>query len=133
MLTPEGNQTWKEQTQSHQRCQASHRCQNYVYLSAFAIFSGCTSKFSPFLQHCYYIRKGWIQRSLLKEALDAFCILKNSLISEPVMACPRADRQYVLITDATTGNADTCDPKALALSCCKKTNDNFYAISYKSC
>jgi hypothetical protein len=44
---------------------------------------------------------------LPKEAMDAFCILKNSLVSEPVMAFPRADRQYALITDAATGTADT--------------------------
>jgi hypothetical protein len=28
-----------------------------------------------------------------KVAMDEFCILKNSLLSEPVMAFPRADRQ----------------------------------------
>jgi hypothetical protein len=39
--------------------------------------------------------------------MDAFCILQNSLTSEPVMAFPRADRQYALITDAATGTADT--------------------------
>jgi len=42
---------------------------------------------------------------LPKEAMDAFCILKNSLVSVPVMAFPRADRQYALITDAATGTA----------------------------
>ncbi len=42
---------------------------------------------------------------LLKEAMDAFGILRNSLTSEPVMAFPRADRQYALITDAATGTA----------------------------
>jgi hypothetical protein len=39
--------------------------------------------------------------------MDAFCILKNSLVSVPVMAFPRADRQYARITDAATGMADT--------------------------
>ncbi len=33
--------------------------------------------------------------------------LKNSLVSEPVMAFPHADRPYALITDAATGTADT--------------------------
>jgi hypothetical protein len=44
---------------------------------------------------------------LPKEAVDAFCILKISLISDPVMAFPRADKEYALIMDATTGMADT--------------------------
>ncbi len=44
---------------------------------------------------------------LPKETKDAFCILKYSLVSEPVMAFPRADRQYTLITDAVTSTADT--------------------------
>jgi hypothetical protein len=44
---------------------------------------------------------------LPKEAKDAFCILKNSLASKSVMAFLRADRQYALITDATTGTANT--------------------------
>jgi hypothetical protein len=39
--------------------------------------------------------------------MDAFCILKNSLVSELVMAFPRADCQYDLITDAATGTANT--------------------------
>jgi hypothetical protein len=39
---------------------------------------------------------------LPKEATDTFCNLQNSLTSEPVMAFPRADRQYALITDAAT-------------------------------
>jgi hypothetical protein len=44
---------------------------------------------------------------LPKEAKDAFCILKNFWLCKPVMAFPRADRQYALITDATTGTANT--------------------------
>ena len=63
--------------------------------------------------------------------MDAFCILKNSLVSEPVMAFPRADRQYALITDAATGTADT--PGGLgAILTQKDKYDNFYAISYAS-
>ncbi len=43
---------------------------------------------------------------LPKEAMAAFSALQNALMSEPIMAFPR-DRQYVLITDAATGRADT--------------------------
>jgi len=68
---------------------------------------------------------------LPKEAMDAFCILKSSLTSEPVMAIPRADRQYALITDAATGTADTAGGLGAILTQ-KDQFDNFYAISYAS-
>jgi len=45
---------------------------------------------------------GYKEGPLPKEATDAFCNLQNSLTSEPVMAFPRADRQYALITNAAT-------------------------------
>jgi len=63
--------------------------------------------------------------------MDAFCILKNSLASEPVMAFPRTDRQYALITDAATGTADTAGGLGAILIQKDKFN-NFYAISYAS-
>jgi len=40
---------------------------------------------------------------LPKEALNAFLELKKRLITDPVVAYPRSDRRYVLITDASTG------------------------------
>ncbi len=63
-----------------------------------------------FIGLCYFFRthiknfrltrkdSGYKAGLLPKEAMDAFCILKYSLMSEPVMAFPRADRQYALIT-----------------------------------
>jgi hypothetical protein len=39
--------------------------------------------------------------------MAAFINLRKQLISEPVMAFPRLDCQYALITDAATGTADT--------------------------
>ncbi len=68
---------------------------------------------------------------LPNEAMDAFCILKNSFISEPVMAFPCADRQYALITDAATGTADMAGGLGAILTQ-KDKFDNFYAISYTS-
>ncbi len=68
---------------------------------------------------------------LPKEAMDAFCILKNSLTSEPVMAFPRADHQYALITDAATGTAATAWGLGASLTQ-KEKFDNFFAISYAS-
>jgi len=68
---------------------------------------------------------------LPNEAMDAFCILKNSFVSEPVMAFPCADRQYALITDAATGTADMAGGLGAILTQ-KDKFDNFYAISYTS-
>jgi RNase H-like domain found in reverse transcriptase len=68
---------------------------------------------------------------LPKEAMDAFCILQNSLTSEPVMAFPRADRQYALIANAATGTADTAGGLGTILTQ-KDELDNFFAISYTS-
>jgi hypothetical protein len=68
---------------------------------------------------------------LPKEAMDAFCILKNSLVSDSFLAFPRPDRQYPLITDAATGMADTASGCGAILTQ-RDQFDNFYAISYAS-
>jgi len=44
---------------------------------------------------------------LPEKALKAFFILQKQLTSEPVMAFPKSDCQYALITNAATGTADT--------------------------
>jgi hypothetical protein len=44
-----------------------------------------------------------------KEAMDTFCIVKNPLTSEHVMAFPQGDWQYAPITDAATDTADTAE------------------------
>jgi hypothetical protein len=50
---------------------------------------------------------GYKTGPLPPDALHAFKILQQQLVSDPVMAFPRADRQYALITDAATGTADS--------------------------
>jgi hypothetical protein len=50
---------------------------------------------------------GYKSGPLPEKALKAFYILQKQLTSEPVMAFPKSDRQYVLITDIATGTADT--------------------------
>ncbi len=66
-----------------------------------------------------------------KVAMDAFINLRKQLISEPVMAFPRIDRHYALITDAATGNADT--PGGLRAILTQVDKDGkFYAISFAS-
>ncbi len=68
---------------------------------------------------------------LPEEAKAAFVTLRKQLISEPVMAFPRLDRQYALITDAATGTADT--PGGLGAILTQVDKDGkFYAISFAS-
>jgi hypothetical protein len=64
------------------------------------------------------------------QALQAFYALQKQLTSEPVMAFPKANRQYGLITDMAMGTADTpAEPIPPELD----KEGNFYAISFASC
>jgi hypothetical protein len=64
-------------------------------------------------------------------ALQAFWALQNQLTPEPVMAFPKSDHLYALITDATTGTEDT--PGGLGTILRQLDQDgNFYAISFAS-
>jgi hypothetical protein len=65
---------------------------------------------------------------LPKDAMDTFCMLQNSLTSEPIVAFPQADRQYALITDAATGMADIAGSLGAILTQ-KVEFDNYNAIS----
>jgi hypothetical protein len=57
--------------------------------------------------------------------------LRKQLILEPVMAFPRLDRKYALITDAATGTADM--PRGLGAILTQVDKDcKFYAISFAS-
>ncbi len=68
---------------------------------------------------------------LTEKALKAFYILQKQLTSEPVMAFPKSDQQYALITDASTGTADT--PGGLGAILTQVDQDrNFRAISFAS-
>ncbi len=68
---------------------------------------------------------------LPEKALKAFYILQKQLTSEPVMAFPKSDRQYALITDVATGTADT--PGGLGAILTQVDKDgNFHAISFAS-
>jgi hypothetical protein len=89
----------------------------HTHIKNFAIIA------APIFKHTH-------KDSSYKEAMDAFSILQNSLTSEPVMAFPRADRQYALITDAATGTADTAGGLGTILMQ-KDEFDNCYAISIR--
>jgi RNase H-like domain found in reverse transcriptase len=74
---------------------------------------------------------GYKSEPLPDKAFKAFYILQKQLTSEPVMAFPKADRQYALITDAATGMADT--PGGLGANLTQVDKEgNFLAISFSS-
>ena len=52
-------------------------------------------------------KTGWLGGKLPPDALEAFHTLKKALISNPVVAYPRPDRQFSLIVDAATGGTET--------------------------
>jgi hypothetical protein len=64
------------------------------------------------------------------DALHAFKVLQQ-LTSDPVMAFPRSDRQYALITDTATGTANFSGGLRAILTQVDK-NGNHYAISFAS-
>jgi hypothetical protein len=68
---------------------------------------------------------GYKSRPLPPDALHAFKILQQQLTSDPVMAFPRADRQYALITDAATGTSDTPGGLGAILTQIDKQGDTF--------
>jgi len=68
---------------------------------------------------------------LPKEALDAFLELKKRLMTDPVVAYPRSDQKYVLITDASTGTDKIAGGFGAILAQVDEKN-NFHAIAYGS-
>jgi RNase H-like domain found in reverse transcriptase len=94
----------------------------FVLSWACATFSGHIKNFAIIAAPLFRLTRkdsGYKGGPLPKEAMDAFCILKNSLVSEPVMAFPYA------------GTADTAGGLGAILTQ-KDKYDNFYAISYAS-
>jgi hypothetical protein len=74
---------------------------------------------------------GYKSGPLPEQALQAFYTLQKQLTSEPVMAFPKADPQYVLIMDAATGTANT--PGGLGAILTQVGKDgNFFVISFAS-
>jgi hypothetical protein len=67
-----------------------------THINNFATVSTSLTKFT---------RKdlGYNGGPLPTEALNAFLELKRRLMTDPVVAYPRSNRKYVLITNASTG------------------------------
>ena len=74
---------------------------------------------------------GFKNSTLPPEAMTAFNILKRQLTSQPTMAYPRSDRQYALITDASTGSATEAGGLGAILTQVD-TKGCFHAIAYAS-
>jgi transposase InsO family protein len=74
---------------------------------------------------------GYKSGPLPPDALHAFKVLQQQLTSDPVMAFPRSDRQYALITDAATGSADFTGGLGAILTQIDQ-HGNHYAISFAS-
>ncbi len=74
---------------------------------------------------------GYKNGPLPPDALHAFKVLQQQLTSDSVMAFPRSDRQYALITDAATGTAKFSGGLGAILTQVDK-NGNHYAISFAS-
>jgi hypothetical protein len=74
---------------------------------------------------------GYKNSPLPPDALYAFKVLQQQLTSDTVMAFPRSDRQYALITDAATGSADFSGGLGAILTQMDE-HGNHYAISFAS-
>ncbi len=73
----------------------------------------------------------WKRGPLPEAALRAFRHLQSLLCSEPVLAYPRSDRQYALITDASFGDENT-EGGLGAILTQLDSDGKFYVIAYAS-
>jgi hypothetical protein len=73
----------------------------------------------------------WKRGPLPENALRAFRHLQSLLCSEPVLAYPRSDRQYALITDASFGDENTEGGLGAILTQLDDAG-KFYVIAYAS-
>jgi hypothetical protein len=96
----------------------------HTHIKNFAIISAPLTK----LTRKYY---GYHGDPLPANALNAFNILKQQLVSNPVLAYPRSDRQYLLIVDASTGSA-TEEGGLGAILTQIDEDGKFHVISYGS-
>jgi hypothetical protein len=95
-----------------------------THIKDFAVIAAPLFKLTP-------KDSGYKGGPLAEAAMDTFINLRKQLISEPVMAFPRTDQQYALITDAATGTPETPGGLGAMLSQVDK-DGKFYAISFAS-
>jgi hypothetical protein len=135
MLTPEGIKPGQNKVQAIRDAQPPTNikmvrsfvglCNFYqMHIKDFAIIAAPLFKVT---------RKDSVYKSgpLPPDALHAFKVLQQQLTSDPVMAFPRSDRQYALITDAATGTVNFTGGLGVILTQIDK-DGNHYAISFAS-
>jgi RNase H-like domain found in reverse transcriptase len=134
-LTPEGIKPGKNKLKAIQMAKAPNDVKTIhssvglcnffqTYIKDFAVIAAPLFKLT-------WKDSGYKGGPLPKPEMDAFINLRKQLVSEPVMAFPRTYQQYALITDATTGTADT--PGGLGTILPQVDQEgNFYAISFAS-
>jgi RNase H-like domain found in reverse transcriptase len=117
------------------RCTASYQHQNdEIFVGLCNFFWTHIKDFTIIAAPLFKVTRkdsGYKSGPLPPEALHAFKVLQQQLISDPVMDFPRSDRKYALITDAATGSADFSGGLGVILTQVDN-NGNHYAISFAS-
>jgi hypothetical protein len=108
--------------------------QIWQFLGLCNFFRGHIQNFAQItspLTHLTRKDSGWKWGKLPENALWAFRHLQSLLCSQPVLAYPRSDRQYALITDASFGDENTASGLGAILT---QMDDKgrFYVIAYAS-
>ena len=104
------------------------------FLGLCNFFRGHIQNFAQITSPLTHLTKkdsSWKRGSLPEHALRAFRHLQSLLCSQPVLAYPRADRQYALITDASFGDEHTAGGLGAILTQIDGQG-KFYVIAYAS-
>jgi hypothetical protein len=104
------------------------------FLGLCNFFRGHIQNFAQITSPLTHLTKkdsSWKRGSLPEHALRAFRHLQSLLCSQPVLAYPRADRQYALITDASFGDENTAGGLGAILTQIDGQG-KFYVIAYAS-
>ena len=135
VLTPEGIKPGKD------KLKAIKNAQPPTDMKAVRSFIGLCNFFRTHIKNFSLVsapltkltRKdsGYNGGPLPTEALNAFLELKKRLITDPVVAYPRSDRKYVLITDAATGTATVTGGFGAILTQVDEEN-KYHVIAYGS-
>jgi len=136
-------QTWKKQAPGYSRCTTSYQHQTgqifcwtlQILLHSHQRFCNHHIKdFAIIAAPLFKVTRkdfGYKNGPLPPDALHAFKVLQQQLTSDPVMAFPRSDRQYALITDTATGTADFSGGLGAILTQMDE-HGNHYAILFTS-
>jgi hypothetical protein len=132
MLTPEGNKPGRNKLQAI--CDAQPPTNIKMVRSWLCNFFRTHIKVFTIIASLFKVTRkdsGYKNGPLPPHALHAFKVLQQQLTSDPVMAFPRSDCRYALITDEATGTAEFSGGLGAILT---QVDDhsNHYAISFAS-